>query len=71
MTRSPARLFLSLGLSWGCLTAIPAESAEHTFWQWASTPPMGWNSYDSFGDSVTEAEVRANTAAPDIGRTPM
>ncbi len=26
----------------------------------ASTPPMGWNSYDSFGDSVTEAEVMAN-----------
>ncbi len=24
------------------------------------TPPMGWNSYDAFGDSVTEAEVLAN-----------
>ena len=28
----------------------------------ALTPPMGWNSYDAFGDSVTEAEVLANAA---------
>jgi alpha-galactosidase len=26
----------------------------------ALTPPMGWNSYDAFGDDVTEAEVMAN-----------
>lgn len=26
----------------------------------ANTPPMGWNSYDSFNWSVTEADVRAN-----------
>jgi alpha-galactosidase len=26
----------------------------------AATPPMGWNSWDSFGTSVTEAEVKAN-----------
>ncbi|HEX5322629.1 MAG TPA: putative Ig domain-containing protein [Capsulimonadaceae bacterium] len=26
----------------------------------ALTPPMGWNSYDGFGDDVTEAEVLAN-----------
>jgi len=26
----------------------------------ALTPPMGWNSYDSFGDSVTEAQTLAN-----------
>lgn len=25
-----------------------------------STPPMGWNSYDAFGFSVTEDEVKAN-----------
>jgi alpha-galactosidase len=28
--------------------------------QLAPTPPMGWNSWDSFGTSVTEAEVKAN-----------
>ncbi len=26
----------------------------------ALTPPMGWNSYDNFGDSVTETEALAN-----------
>ena len=26
----------------------------------AQTPPMGWNSYDAFGDSVTESETLAN-----------
>ncbi|GAB3996657.1 hypothetical protein GCM10029992_17380 [Glycomyces albus] len=25
----------------------------------AAVPPMGWNSWDAFGTSVTEAEVRA------------
>lgn len=26
----------------------------------APTPPMGWNSWDSFGTTITEAEVKAN-----------
>ncbi|WP_262316177.1 glycoside hydrolase family 27 protein [Lacticaseibacillus parakribbianus] len=30
------------------------------FRQWAPHAPMGWNSWDCFGASVTEAEVRAN-----------
>ena len=30
------------------------------FWQVAQTPPMGWNSWDCFGPTVTEAEVKAN-----------
>jgi hypothetical protein len=28
----------------------------------ALTPPLGWNSYDAFGDSVVESEVLANAA---------
>ena len=28
----------------------------------ALTPPLGWNSYDAFGDAVTEAETLANAA---------
>jgi len=27
---------------------------------WAQTPPMGWNSWDCFGPSVVEDEVKAN-----------
>jgi len=30
------------------------------FHQWASVPPMGWNSWDCYGPTVTEAEVKAN-----------
>lgn len=30
------------------------------FLEWAPTPPMGWNSWDCFGCSVTEEEVKAN-----------
>ncbi len=37
-----------------------SQSSSPAFWKFAPTPPMGWNSYDAFGDSVTEAEVLAN-----------
>jgi hypothetical protein len=30
------------------------------FLQWAATPPMGWNSWDCYGPTVTENEVKAN-----------
>ena len=30
------------------------------FHPWAATPPMGWNSWDCYGPTVTEAEVKAN-----------
>jgi alpha-galactosidase len=32
------------------------------FLSWAKSPPMGWNSYDAFGSSVTEAEFLANAS---------
>ena len=34
--------------------------AQRDFTQWAETPPMGWNSWDCYGPTVTEAEVKAN-----------
>lgn len=33
---------------------------EMIFQKWVLTPPMGWNSWDCFGPSVKEAEVKAN-----------
>jgi len=33
---------------------------ELKFQTWALTPPMGWNSWDCFGPSVVESEVKAN-----------
>ncbi|MET8282356.1 alpha-galactosidase [Micromonospora sp. NPDC005174] len=42
------------------VAASPPERALAWDNETASTPPMGWNSYDSFNWSVTEADVRAN-----------
>jgi hypothetical protein len=38
------------------------DSSEKSgdFHSWASTPPMGWNSWDCFGPTVVESEVKAN-----------
>ncbi|MBN2104822.1 NPCBM/NEW2 domain-containing protein [bacterium] len=33
---------------------------ELPFHKWAMTPPMGWNSWDCYGPTVTEDEVKAN-----------
>lgn len=42
--------------------ASPPPSTQKTlpFYAFAPTPPMGWNSYDAFGDTVTEDQVLAN-----------
>ena len=37
-------------------------SQTHDFRALAPTPPMGWNSWDSFGPTITEAAARANAA---------
>jgi hypothetical protein len=41
--------------------AMMAQSVrpQLPFYNFAPTPPMGWNSYDAFGDTVTEGEVLA------------
>lgn len=38
------------------VSGMPALAADAL----APTPPMGWNSWDSYGTTVTEAEVKAN-----------
>ena len=38
-------------------TATAAPPAKD-FHQWAATPPMGWNSWDGFGTTVTETQIR-------------
>lgn len=34
--------------------------AKGAFKEWAKTPPMGWNSWDCYGPTVEEHEVKAN-----------
>ena len=40
--------------------SAPAQGVEPppAFLGWASTPPMGWNSWDAFGTTVTEAQAK-------------
>jgi alpha-galactosidase len=57
-------LVLSLLLAVSCTTKkpkAPEDSQDKQFWQYAKTPPMGWNSWDCFGPTVTETEIRSNT----------
>src|ERR1035437_3793192 len=49
-------LFGILGLS--AKTTAPPDSLA--FLKWAPTPAMGWNSWDCYGPTVTESEVKAN-----------
>ncbi|MBW8780325.1 MAG: glycoside hydrolase family 27 protein [Verrucomicrobia bacterium] len=39
------------------LSAVAAPAPAHR--AWAATPPMGWNSYDSFGSEITETQAKA------------
>ncbi|QDU56620.1 family 43 glycosylhydrolase [Aeoliella mucimassa] len=55
---SPLRLLL-VALSLLPCTLVKAED----FRDWATSPPMGWNSWDCFGTTVTEAQVRAQADA--------
>ena len=40
--------------------AQTATFSKEEFKQWAQTPPMGWNSWDCYGPTVEEHEVKAN-----------
>lgn len=42
---------------WG---ADAQTGRELSFQKWALTPPMGWNSWDCYGPTVVEDEVKAN-----------
>ena len=37
-----------------------SDVIKPAFHSWAPTPPMGWNSWDCFGPTVVEDEVKAN-----------
>ena len=43
-----------------CLPLMAQTGHETGFQKWALTPPMGWNSWDCYGPTVVESEVKAN-----------
>jgi alpha-galactosidase len=58
--KKPIILFFILSLS--LLNFVIGQNTEKNlqFLSWAPTPPYGWNSWDCYGPTVTEAEVKAN-----------
>lgn len=53
-------LLLAGSLSMTTVAAIAAPPSND-FHQWAATPPLGWNSWDAFGTTVTEAQIKQQT----------
>ncbi len=51
--------FVYLLIMWLCVANANAQN-KPTFLDWAKTPPMGWNSWDCYGPTVVESEVKAN-----------
>ncbi len=62
-----AAILLSAASAFFCIrnlaaqvTANPPKAEEKI--SLAPAPPMGWNSWDSYGETVTESDIRANAA---------
>ncbi|HKJ41231.1 MAG TPA: glycoside hydrolase family 27 protein [Sunxiuqinia sp.] len=54
---------LLIGALTSCASSTKKKEAKHgeyDFYLYAETPPMGWNSWDCYGPTVTEDEVKAN-----------
>ena len=50
-------LFIVTGLLGAFLNTRAADPA---YWNWAQTPPMGWNSWDCYGAGVWQTDALAN-----------
>jgi hypothetical protein len=59
MTSSRSILLSSAVVLGGGVSATAADDAASAFLDWAPTPPMGWNSWDCFATTVTEAQTKA------------
>lgn len=53
-------LVLSQVTSCAQVQTAPTSISGPKFYQWAETPPMGWNSWDCFGAAVTEQQTMEN-----------
>ena len=43
-----------------CLLSLPISLAQSPQVPLAATPPMGWNSWDSYGLTITEPQLKDN-----------
>lgn len=58
MTTKSTLVLMSVLAGWFG-TTVASRAADPAYWAWAQTPPMGWNSWDGFATTVTEAQTRA------------
>jgi hypothetical protein len=56
-------VFVAAGILCNLAPASVALQQSATAPLLAATPPMGWNSWDSYGESVSEADIRASAQA--------
>lgn len=54
--------------AWLALGTATAQAADPSFWKFAPTPVLGWNSWDIFGTTVTDSQIReqADAMAKDL-----
>lgn len=50
-------LFISVNLAC-CVALLQAQNAPKKYHTWAPTPPLGWNSWDIYGTTVTEQQIK-------------
>lgn len=57
-----SKLLITISFAVCFTSSVFSQTAvsKSNFHQWAATPPMGWNSWDCFGPTVVEDEVKAN-----------
>lgn len=55
----PLSVRLASSLIFSLIASNFSAAAEPAFLQWAKSPPMGWNSWDSFGTTLTESQAKA------------
>jgi hypothetical protein len=61
---------LELLVAWALAAGYAYQSLAADFHQWAEKPPMGWNSWDCFATTITEAQAmaQADYLAQHLGR---
>lgn len=56
--------YISIFLLLLAATLVSAQSpSSPSYWQFASKPPLGWNSWDIFGTTVTEQQIKEQADA--------
>lgn len=51
---------VAVAMALACLPTVSAQMNRNVTSMLAATPPMGWNSWDSFGTTIKEDDVKAN-----------